>query len=314
MTIRSSISGVINLNKPQGITSRDAVNQIQRLVRPLKAGHAGTLDPMATGVLLVCIGDATRLMTLLQERTKTYVTEFTLGQTSDTDDSTGKILQYPIPTQLPDHAAIADALKQLTGIVAQVPPAFSAVHVQGQRAYDLARKGTEFSLSSREVVVHSIEILSWQWPLLHLQITCGSGTYIRSIARDLGQLLGCGALMSRLERTAIGEFRIEDAVSPESLQQTSIHDAIIPATQIATHLPRYQCSEQDCVDLVCGRQLVVDQQRLSVTESLPAGTQIALADKLFQQLYAVAVMTENGTLQPKNVFLRQSASDADQTS
>jgi len=311
MTICSSTSGVINLNKPQGITSRDAVNQIQRIVRPLKAGHAGTLDPMATGVLLVCVGDATRLMTLLQERTKIYKAEFTLGLTSDTDDSTGSIIQHAVPSQLPDHAAIAEALKQLTGIVAQVPPAFSAVHVQGQRAYDLARKGTEFSLSSREVVVHSIEMLNWHWPLLQLQVTCGSGTYIRSIARDLGQLLGCGALMSRLERTAIGEFSIQDSVSPESLQRTGLQDALISATQIAAHLPRYVCLEQDCIDLVCGRQLVVDRQRLSGAESLSAGTQVALADPLFKQLYAVAVMTEHGTLQPKNVFLRQSASDAD---
>ena len=133
--------GVINVNKPQGVTSRDVVNQIQRLVKPLKAGHAGTLDPLATGVLLVCIGDATRLVALLQERTKTYTAEFTLGQVSDTDDSTGQITQFPQPAILPDVGAITSGLIQLTGVVTQVPPAFSAIHVQGQRAYDLARSG-----------------------------------------------------------------------------------------------------------------------------------------------------------------------------
>jgi tRNA pseudouridine55 synthase len=296
--------GVINVNKPQGVTSRDVVNQIHRLVKPLKAGHAGTLDPLATGVLLVCIGDATRLVTLLQERTKTYTAEFTLGQVSDTDDSTGQITQSPQPAILPDVGDITSGLIQLTGVVTQVPPAFSAIHVQGQRAYDLARSGAEFTLAGREVVVHSIELLKWEWPLLQLKITCGSGTYIRSIARDLGRLLGCGALMSQLERTAIGEFVVEQSVPPEALTRTALGGFVIPATQITAPLPRYSCTDQDCRDIVCGRALVIDSVRyVDVTPPL-SGTLVALSDEGYEQLYGLAVVTEKGTLQPKNVFLR----------
>lgn len=302
--------GVINVNKPQGVTSRDVVNQIQRLVKPLKAGHAGTLDPLATGVLLVCIGDATRLVTLLQERTKTYTAEFTLGQVSDTDDSTGQITQSPQPSVLPDVAAITSGLIQLTGVVTQVPPAYSAIHVQGQRAYDLARSGAEFTLEGREVVVHSIELRHWEWPLLQLKITCGSGTYIRSIARDLGRLLGCGALMSRLERTAIGEFEVDNAVPPEALTKSTLGSFVIPATQITAPLPRYRCTDQDSRDIVCGRALVIDSVRY--VDSMPpsAGTLVALADEGYRQLYGLAVVTEKGTLQPKNVFLRSAPMNA----
>ena len=136
-----NLFGVLNVYKPAGITSRDVVNSVQRLIRPTKCGHAGTLDPMATGVLLIGIGPATRLITMLQDGAKTYIAEFVLGQTSDTDDSTGQVERLPAPSELPTVKMINARLQSMIGVVSQVPPIFSAVHVDGQRAYDLARRG-----------------------------------------------------------------------------------------------------------------------------------------------------------------------------
>ncbi|MEJ7590958.1 MAG: tRNA pseudouridine(55) synthase TruB [Planctomycetaceae bacterium] len=190
--VSQQLFGVLNVYKPADVTSRDVVNTVQRLIRPTKCGHAGTLDPMATGVLLIGIGPATRLITMLQDGAKTYVAEFVLGQTSDTDDSTGKVEHLPTPIELPTGEVINARLQSMTGVVSQVPPVFSAVHVDGQRAYDLARRGEAVELAAKNVEIHSIRLLNYEWPRLELEIICGSGTYIRSIARDLGKTLGCG--------------------------------------------------------------------------------------------------------------------------
>ncbi|MCA9033991.1 MAG: tRNA pseudouridine(55) synthase TruB, partial [Planctomycetaceae bacterium] len=204
----AALFGVININKPEGITSRDVVNRVQKLVRPEKCGHAGTLDPMATGVLLVCVGPATRLISYLQDTTKVYEADFLLGQTSNTDDITGEVASVQLKASPPARKSVQAALDQMTGSIAQVPPSFSAVHVNGRRAYDLARRGEAVELVAREVQIDSIEIIRYEWPQLTVKVSCGSGTYIRSIARDLGEALGCGGLMSRLVRTRVGRFSI----------------------------------------------------------------------------------------------------------
>jgi tRNA pseudouridine55 synthase len=296
--------GVLNLNKPPGATSRDMVNLVQRMVRPLKCGHAGTLDPMATGVLLVCVGPATRLVSMLQEQSKTYVAEFTLGETSDTDDSTGAIVRHQPSRTPPTETEVTTALRQLTGRIRQVPPAFSAVHVQGQRAYDRARRGEDFTLPPKDVDVHEIRILRYVWPKLDLQISCGSGTYVRSIARDLGEILGCGALMSRLERTAIGSFSIAAAIAPEELRKEDLSWKLTPALQMVSHLPGYVCSETDIADLRCGRRITCHPTAWRSRENAVPPFLTALIREP-DELLALAeclLAGEDCLLQPKLVF------------
>jgi len=300
----SPLFGVLNLNKPAGITSRDLVNKVQRLVRPTKVGHAGTLDPMATGVLLVCVGPATRLVSMLQEGRKTYVTQFTLGQTSDTDDSSGVIEHRTIDGPPPLLPQIVELLNLMTGVISQVPPDYSAVHVDGQRAYSLARQGQEISLKAKEIEIHSIQLLRYEWPLLELEIVCGSGTYIRSIARDLGEQLGCGGLMSRLERTRIGDFSVSQSLTVDELTQDNLPVQVCPAVQIVQGLPKFDCTPEDVTNLLCGRRLVVRSEQMESPEPLSIGQSVAITRNGFQELLALAEYTTEDNLQPRTVFMK----------
>lgn len=303
MTASAKLFGVLNLLKPEGITSRDLVNRVQRLVKPAKVGHAGTLDPMATGVLLVCVGPATKLISLLQEGAKTYLTEFTLGMSSDTDDATGKISLPETPAEPRQLAEIIPYLEAMTGNVLQVPPDFSAVHINGQRAYDLARRGESLDLSAKTVRIDEIRILKYFWPKLELEITCGSGTYIRSIARDLGLQLGCGALMSRLERTRVGKFSITDSLPDDQITLATIQECIRPAVEIVAGLPAFDCSADDVSHLVCGRLVRLDRTRLRTAKDVIPGEMVALTRAEFSELLALAVVTEDLQFQPRTVFV-----------
>ncbi len=304
--------GVLNINKPPGVTSRDVVNLVQRLVRPLKCGHAGTLDPMATGVLLVCVGHATRLTDWLQNGTKIYRAQFQLGVRSDTDDSSGIITEATVPDPLPAASAITDHLNRMTGIVSQVPPAFSAVHVNGQRAYAMARRGEQVSLKARNVRIDRISLIKYEWPHLDVEVVCGSGTYIRSIARDLGEQLHCGGLMTGLERLAIGSFHVRGAVAPELLNQASIGEFLLPASRIVDHLPQYACNQTDRAALQCGKRLPIDPARLrSATVPVESGDSVSAGDtdavSLLDEesgiLLAIAdMMPCRSLLQPRTVF------------
>lgn len=299
----SSPFGVLNLNKPAGFTSRDLVNKVQRLVRPTKVGHAGTLDPMATGVLLVCVGPATRLVSMLQAGKKTYVTQFTLGQTSDTDDSSGVVEQHTIEGPTPSLEQILPLLNQMTGVISQVPPDYSAVHVDGQRAYALARQGQEVSLRAKEIEIHSIRVLRYEWPLLDLEIVCGSGTYIRSIARDLGSQLGCGGLMNRLERTQIGQFSLSQSLSVEDLTKENLAGFLCPAVAIVSALAKFDCTPDDVKNLQCGRRLTVRSEQMESSQPLSVGQSVAVTRNGFRELLALAEFTAEGSLQPRTVFM-----------
>ncbi|MFP4105084.1 MAG: tRNA pseudouridine(55) synthase TruB [Phycisphaerae bacterium] len=203
--------GFLNVNKPVGPTSHDAVYQVRRqLPRKTKVGHAGTLDPLADGVLIVCVGPATRLADYVQRAPKTYRTQITLGATSTTDDREGEITcQSDAEPPIGDVVAAA---AEFVGSVDQIPPAHSAVHIMGRRAYDLARAGEQFDIPPRKVTIHGIEVLRYEWPTLDIQVRCGSGTYIRSIARDIGARLGVGGYCRTLTRTAVGAFTLDAAV------------------------------------------------------------------------------------------------------
>jgi tRNA pseudouridine55 synthase len=211
------LTGIINLDKPPGPSAAAVLNRIKRLVpRGTKIGHAGTLDPFATGVLLVLVGKATRLCEQLMDQPKRYEATLKLGATTETDDPESP--EAPTPGATPPTAeAIAEAARLLVGQVLQRPPIYSALKVGGHRAYDLARRGKPIDLPARPVRIDAIEIVNYEWPLIRMTIDCGRGTYIRSIARDLGERLGVGGYLTALRRTKVGVFTAEEAISVDRL-------------------------------------------------------------------------------------------------
>jgi tRNA pseudouridine55 synthase len=248
--------GFLNFDKPAGLSSRAVVNLVAALARRTKVGHAGTLDPLATGVLVVCFGAATRLVSRVQEHSKGYRAGLKLGVRSDTDDVTGTVIPGGDASRISDDE-IRAALAEFQGTIAQVPPRFSAVHVAGQRAYELARAEAEFALTPREVQVDSVQLAGRSGDELLLEIVCGSGTYVRSLIRDLGDRLGCGAVMTSLQRTFIGPFRVESAISLEHLTAERLHDSLQPLRMVLSDEPRYQASAAECEALQQGRSIGV---------------------------------------------------------
>ena len=204
--------GFLNIDKPAGMTSHDVVAQVRRSLCQKRVGHAGTLDPAATGVLVVAIGQATRLIEYVQDETrKRYTALVRLGATTTTDDAEGEILATaPVPAL--DPFTLEAALQPFRGSIMQVPPIYSALHHEGQRLYELARAGQMVDIPARPVQVYQLDIVSMTIPDLTLDIECGKGTYIRSLARDFGAALGCGAHLAGLRRTAVGQFSIAQAV------------------------------------------------------------------------------------------------------
>jgi tRNA pseudouridine55 synthase len=220
--------GILNLDKPAGLSSARAVDRVKRLLpRGTKVGHAGTLDPFATGVLLVLVGKATKSCEALMNLPKQYETTIKLGATTATDDPESPETPTPNAAE-PLLQAIEAVLTRMTGTVMQRPPAFSAMKIAGRRAYELARKGAPADLAARPVRIDAIQIVHWQWPLLRLVIDCGRGTYIRSIARDLGEELRVGGYLTQLRRTRVGEFKAEDAVALDRLAESSVVAGLIP--------------------------------------------------------------------------------------
>lgn len=252
-----TLKGLLNLKKPSGMTSRDVVNIVQRLVRPLKVGHAGTLDPLATGVLVVCVGTATRLIEYVQRMPKTYVGTFLLGRESDTEDIEGKVVELADPPK-PTFEQLTNAAAKFTGEILQRPPAYSALKVAGKRAYELARKGKPVDLKPRPITVHRLEIKSYCYPEVVLKIECGSGTYVRSLGRDLAESLGTAAVMSALSRTAIGGFRLEEAIEPASLRAENLPNYIVPLLRAVEDLPRVDLTMQEVIRLSNG--LTIEKQ------------------------------------------------------
>jgi tRNA pseudouridine55 synthase len=222
------MNGIINLDKPAGITSAAAVNRVKRLLpRGTKIGHAGTLDPFATGVLLLLIGRATKMCESLMAEEKEYEATIKLGATTPTDDPESQ--ETPYPQNSPAHgpgsisrADIEKILPRFVGAIAQRPPTFSAIKLAGQRSYKLARRGEMPSLQPRTVQIHHIELISYDWPVLKIKITCGRGTYIRALARDLGEALRVGGYLTQLRRTRAGRFFATDAVNLAELSHENI--------------------------------------------------------------------------------------------
>ncbi|MCX6141251.1 MAG: tRNA pseudouridine(55) synthase TruB [Candidatus Kapabacteria bacterium] len=205
------------IDKEEDWTSFDCVAKLRGLTRVKRVGHAGTLDPLATGLLVICFGKATKDLAHLQDDDKEYEVEIMLGATSTTDDRGGEI-EVMHDVAVPTIDEITKALTLFTGVIDQIPPAFSAIKHDGKRQYELARQGKEFTPKLRQVTVHSIDKITVTWPVVSCTIKCSKGTYIRSIARDLGQQLGCGGYVSALRRTVSGGFGVDKALRVSDVQ------------------------------------------------------------------------------------------------
>ena len=215
---------IIPIYKPYTWTSFQIVNKIRYHlsrkygVKRFKVGHAGTLDPLATGVLLLCTGKATKRIEELQAQTKEYEAEITLGATTPSFD-----MEHPVDATYPyEHITremVEETLGKFTGEIAQRPPLFSACKVDGKRAYDLARKGSDMELAPKQIRIDSIELLAFELPRIRIRVVCGKGTYIRSLARDIGEALGSGGYLTALARTRIGEYELKDCINPETFNE-----------------------------------------------------------------------------------------------
>ena len=223
-----TVFGFLNVNKGRGQTSRQVVTTVHRLIRPAKVGHAGTLDPLATGVLMLSIGPATRLTRFIQQQPKTYVGDFRLGQTSDSLDTETEIRILPDAPQI-TREELQTTLPEFTGEIQQAPPAYSAIKINGKRAYELARQGNQVEIAARPIQIHSLKLLEFSYPDFQLEIVCGSGTYVRSLGRDIGASVGSTAIMTGLVRTAIGSNKIEDAIdSAEIDSDLMVQEHLLP--------------------------------------------------------------------------------------
>ncbi|MFC1846252.1 tRNA pseudouridine(55) synthase TruB [Chloroflexota bacterium] len=218
MVMKMSINGIVNINKPRGKTSFSVISHIKRLSGEKHVGHTGTLDPLATGVLPVCIGQATRVVQYLINSDKTYLAEIELGITTDTFDGEGEItsrLDFSSITAV----QIERALVIFKGVIEQSPPIYSAIKYKGKKLYELARAGKTVQPKPREVRINSIDLVDCNLPLFTIKVECGKGTYIRSLAHDVGQYLGCGAFLKNLVRTRCGPFNIEESHSPSEIEE-----------------------------------------------------------------------------------------------
>jgi tRNA pseudouridine55 synthase len=253
------------------MTSRDLVNIVSGCVNAglrrqdrLKVGHAGTLDPLATGVLVVGVGAAVRLMPYFGDLSKRYRATFRLGQSSDSGDLEGEIRSHP-ELPMPDLHAIEESARRCTGLITQVPPAHSAVWVDGVRAYKRQRSGQTFEMPSRQVRVDSIAVTRFEPPEFDADIVCGGGTYIRTLGMDIARLAGTVALMSSLRRVEVGPFRIEDSVSVSQIRQGPVIPMLMPTRLAVINLPQFDVSMEDSERL--GNGVAVDGPQSEQSES-----------------------------------------------
>ena len=248
------LSGILLVDKPSGMTSHDSVMKVRRLSHERKIGHTGTLDPLAEGLLVMCLGKATKVVQFLVSEDKTYEAELHLGLRSSTYDAEGVESgdrEQPVPAMAVER--LHNVLRSFLGKQKQTVPPYSAVHVDGERLYRLARAGREVTLPEREIEIKSIRVLSYGAPFLRIEVSCGKGTYIRSLANDIGNSFGCGAYLSKLRRTAVGSFSVRQALSLDDLEREgAAQSALIPIEQ-ALGFSSLTVSEQFESSVIHGR-------------------------------------------------------------
>ena len=257
MSVR--IDGVVLLDKPAGMSSQGAVTAVKRAFNAEKAGHTGTLDPMATGLLPICLGEATKYSQDLLDADKTYIAQVKFGSRTDTGDAEGQIIEeLPLPV-FADEVAMRMALDSLlptfTGPIAQVPPMYSALKRDGKPLYEYARAGVELERAPRDITIHKIRWTNIHWPEATLEVSCSKGTYIRVLAEDIGSALGCGAYLVGLRRTEVGHLTLEQSFVIESIQKGSQENYLLPVDALLQTLPHLTVDEQQAKRLEMGQRV-----------------------------------------------------------
>ncbi len=237
------VSGVLAVDKPAGVTSRRVVDAVARAVGTKAVGHAGTLDPLATGVVVVCVGHATKLVDFVHELPKHYTAVFLLGRSSPSDDLETQVTEEEHPVR-PTRAEILAVLPAFRGDILQRPCDYSAVHVDGKRAYALARKGREVVLAAKPIRIDRLEITAYDWPRLAMEIVCSSGTFVRAIGRDVAAALGTTAVMQSLVRTAVGPFSVAGALPLDQVSPEWVRGALLEPLAAVAHLPRMSLARE----------------------------------------------------------------------
>ena len=250
-------NGIIPVNKPQDWTSFDVVNKIKHLLKIKKVGHLGTLDPMATGVLLVTVNKATKLFDLMQEKKKTYIAKFEFGYSTDTLDATGKIEQQT--DNLPSIEMLNSIKADFIGEIDQIPPKYSAKSINGKRAYVLARQNIEFEISAKKVKIYDIDFIEYKHNVLTLKIVCGSGTYIRSLCRDIAKKVNSLATMTGLVRTDVGNFNIKNCIDINKLTSDNIKEFIIKEDEVL-NLPKLKLKKTEINKILNGQTLTINKE------------------------------------------------------
>ncbi len=295
---RRNISGLLLLDKDPGLTSNAALQRIKRLFDAKKAGHCGSLDPCAVGMLPICFGNATKFADCLLLSGKTYLTTIQLGIETTTGDLTGEVTSRS--DDIPSEQAVRDALKRFQGEITQIPPMYSAIKKDGKPLYELARQGIEVQREPRQVVIDYLNVLDVDGPMVRVELRCSKGTYVRSIAMDLGTALGCGGAMADLRRTSVGLWKDEDSITEAELAAMSEEDrarAVRPVSDMTSHLtstvlslPDYRMLEQQrrivvradekpgiraiyCGERFCGTGEITEEQVLKVVKLLPYSPQ-----------------------------------------
>ena len=250
------MDGVISLIKPPGITSHDTIGICRRILKERRIGHSGTLDPLAYGVLPIFVGKAARAIEYTESIGKTYVAECKLGVETDTEDSTGNVLRTLDMIEAPSWDALEQVVQSFQGSIEQRPSKYSAIKINGQRAYDLARAGVEFELPSRLIHIYDIELLAYAFPFFTIRVRCSAGTYVRALLRDICYRLDLCGMMTQLCRTAVGHCDIEQSVTIEELEMLG-EQAVQPVDTLLTHLPAVYINDINRTRLVQGKQVPI---------------------------------------------------------
>ncbi|MGQ7244383.1 tRNA pseudouridine(55) synthase TruB [Salinicola sp. V024] len=290
------INGVLLLDKPKGVSSNHALQRARRLFQARKAGHTGTLDPMATGLLPVCLGEATKFSAHLLEADKVYRTRIKFGEVTATGDAEGEVVERrSLPSRL-DHDAVEAALERFRGEIEQIPPMYSALKHQGRKLYELARQGETVERAPRRVTIYDMRPLGWEPDGLWLQVRCSKGTYIRTLAEDIGAELGFGAHITALERLETGPFGSKGRLSFEALEAMSDEQRLaqlLPVDVMLAHLPTLEVAESVAHSLLLGQRAAVPESQLA-----PGATARLYRDESFLGLVE---MTAPGEVTPRRL-------------
>lgn len=307
-----SINGVVLLDKPKGLSSNQALQKVRWAYQAKKAGHTGALDPLATGLLPVCLGEATKFSQFLLDADKGYITRAKLGQATTTEDAEGEVVaERPVPELT--ESLIEETLNEFRGEIDQVPPMYSALKRDGQPLYKLAREGKLVDIEPRRVTILSLDLIAIEGNELILEVACTKGTYIRSLVRDIGEALGCGAHVKELQRTKAGPFELSQCVTLEDLASEQVRADVLNVSDCGLkNMPRVELSSEQVGDLLLGRKIKISEDQINEIDNDPDylnknPTQALIrlynvqSGEKSPQFFGVANLLPGNVLQPKRL-------------